>query len=207
MSVNSAEAAPTPVRAAPVERRRTIVNARQEKPAAKKIAPARAKDNQPRPATHVRSFPSNSVIDAVRAQSPSSGPRQRDSSELFAAQSGKKAPVRTASNDKNAGRDTRDDASPSIFIHVRDQSQLAQTMRLKRRLEANGIVVSGIRTVTRGPDDADLRYFRRNERGEARQMVNLLQRFNVPVDAPKYISGFESRAITRQYELWFPAVN
>ncbi|MBA2350487.1 MAG: hypothetical protein M3Q32_03875 [Pseudomonadota bacterium] len=202
---NSADTvAPAPARTVTVERRRPTIDARQEKITAQKIAPARAKDNPPRPGVRVHSSPSNSVIDAVRAQSASSGALYRDSSKT-SAQNRNKAPVRTASNDRNAGGGGG--PSPSIFIHMRDQSQLAQTMRLKRRLEANGIVVSGIKTVTRGPDDADLRYFRRNERGEARQMVNLLQSFNVPVEGPKYISGFESTATTRQYELWFPAVN
>lgn len=206
-AVEVVEAAP-PVTAAQIEKRRaTAAEVRLDRNAERKPAQAQASDNPTRPGARVQSYPSNNVIDAARAASPSSPPGRRESSEMFAAESGKKAPVHTAKYDGAAARDDKHGAQPSIFIHVRDQSQLAQTLRLKRRLEASGIVVSGIRTVTRGPDEADLRYFRRNERGEAKQMVDLLHSLNVPVDAPKYIAGFESTATLRQYELWFPAVN
>lgn len=161
------------------------------------------------PVVTAQSSPRGGFITSARALAPSSSPftapapasRSRESSELFTEQSGKKAPVHTAAYTIKLGPAS----PPAIFIHVRDNAQLVQTLRLKRQLEAKGVVVSGIKTVSNGPSDADLRYFRNSEREEARRMVGILQGLNVRIEEPKYIAGFESSATTRQYELWFPS--
>jgi hypothetical protein len=92
--------------------------------------------------------------------------------------------------------------SPSIFIHVREHSDAAA--ELVRQLKENGINVAGMKKVDRGPRSTDLRYFRRQEHDEARQMADQLRKFDIRVAEVKYIGGYEGTARGRQYELWFP---
>lgn len=197
--------APTAVKTAPASAGRRVAVTESTRAAAR---PKQEKKPQSAssavPAVAAQSSPSGGFITSARALAPSHSAaalRSGESTELFVDQNGKKAPVHTAAYTIKPGGAS----PPAIFIHVRDNVQLVHTLRLKRQLEAKGVVVSGIKTVSNGPSDADLRYFRSSEREEARRMVNILQSLNVPIEQPKYIAGFESSATTRQYELWFPS--
>jgi hypothetical protein len=94
-------------------------------------------------------------------------------------------------------------AEASVFIHVREESPA--NARLIQKLEKNGIDVSGIKKVDRGPRAIDLRYFRPSEKKEANEIAKELKRLDIQVAEVKYMKGYEEIAKNRQYELWFPA--
>ncbi|MGH8771242.1 MAG: hypothetical protein ACREV2_08710, partial [Burkholderiales bacterium] len=96
-----------------------------------------------------------------------------------------------------------DDQFPSVFIHVREDSP--ETLELVTELEKNGIKVSGVKKVNRGPRVVDLRYFHPREKQEANEIARRLKRFDIKIADVKYIKGYEETAKDRQYELWFPA--
>jgi hypothetical protein len=60
--------------------------------------------------------------------------------------------------------------------------------------------------VDRGPETADLRFFRTWEREEAERVMRVLNELGIPVTHLKRIAGYEASAIPRQYELWLPPV-
>ncbi|MGH8727866.1 MAG: hypothetical protein ACREV9_06875 [Burkholderiales bacterium] len=91
---------------------------------------------------------------------------------------------------------------PRLFIHVREKS--SATSELIKALENNGIAVSGIKEVDRGPRIVDLRYFHPREKKEANEIARKLKKFDIKIAQVKYISGYEEAAPDRQYELWFP---
>ena len=109
---------------------------------------------------------------------------------------------RSANGDRTAASTADPSAeSPLVFILFRDESQRRQAERLKRRLAQKGITVSGIVQIERGPQIADLRYFRQVEATEARRVQRALDELGVRVQV-KRIGGYETTATPRQYELW-----
>jgi hypothetical protein len=109
---------------------------------------------------------------------------------------------RAASTTNLAGESAE---APLVFILFRDESQRRQAERLKRRLAQKGITVSGIRQIERGPQIADLRYFRQVEANEARRVQRALNELGVQTQI-KRIGGYETTATPRQYELWLAPV-
>ena len=92
---------------------------------------------------------------------------------------------------------------PLVYIHLREEAQRRQAERLVQVLPEKGITVSGIKVVERGPQVADLRYFRPAEAGEARRVLRALEDVGVHAQI-KHIGGYETTATERQYELWLP---
>jgi hypothetical protein len=92
---------------------------------------------------------------------------------------------------------------PLVYIHLRDEAQRREAERLVRRLPEKGITVSGIKLVERGPQAADLRYFRPAEAAEAQRVLRALDELGVQAQI-KRIGGYETTATERQYELWLP---
>jgi hypothetical protein len=89
-----------------------------------------------------------------------------------------------------------------LFIHVRSPAQRAQAERLVKPLAAQGIHVTGIRVLGRGPAESDLRYFYAGDVHNTAQVVRALRKLGVAEVRVKRIAGFETRATPRQYELW-----
>lgn len=95
-------------------------------------------------------------------------------------------------------------SGPTLYIHVRDQAQRAQAEKMIRPLAKRGIRVTGIKVVSFGPSERDLRYFRAGEREEAERVARALQSVGAPTKRLKRIAGYEAQATPRQYELWLP---
>jgi hypothetical protein len=91
-----------------------------------------------------------------------------------------------------------------VYIHVRSESQRAWAEQLIQPLARRGVRVTGIRVVSTGPGETDLRYFRRQEAAEAARVARALRDVGVPQPRVKHVAGLESRATPRQYELWVP---
>jgi hypothetical protein len=91
---------------------------------------------------------------------------------------------------------------PSVYIHVLNESAREQARLLAPALEKKGIALAGIKVVGAGPRASDLRYFRPTEKEEAMRVQAALLSLGLPAQRLKGISGFETSAVPRQYELW-----
>jgi hypothetical protein len=91
---------------------------------------------------------------------------------------------------------------PSVYIHVLNDSAREQARLLAPALEKKGIALAGIKVVGAGPRSSDLRYFRPSEKEEAMRVQAALLSLGLPAQRLKGISGFETSAVPRQYELW-----
>lgn len=91
---------------------------------------------------------------------------------------------------------------PAIYIHVLNKNAGEKARLLAPELEKKGIALAGIKIVNDGPRSSDLRYFRPSEKGEAMQVQVVLLSLGLPARQLKRISGFETSAVPRQYELW-----
>jgi hypothetical protein len=92
-----------------------------------------------------------------------------------------------------------------VYVHVRSESQRAWAEQLVQPLAKRGIRVTGIRVVNAGPGNADLRYFRPQEAGDAARVARALREVGVPAPRVKRVSGFEWRSKPGQFELWLPS--
>jgi hypothetical protein len=91
---------------------------------------------------------------------------------------------------------------PSVYIHVLNENARAKARLLAPELEKKGIALAGIKIVSAGPRSSDLRYFRPSEKEEAMHVQAALLSLGLPARRLKSISGFETSAVPRQYELW-----
>ena len=94
---------------------------------------------------------------------------------------------------------------PSVYIHVLNENAREQARLLAPALEKHGIALAGIKVVNDGPRSSDLRYFRPSEKEEAMKVQAVLLSLGLPARRLKSISGFETSAVPRQYELWLSA--
>jgi hypothetical protein len=96
------------------------------------------------------------------------------------------------------------DLKPRVYFHIRDENQRAQAKRLSGELERSAsVVVPSVQRVDVGPSATELRYFKRVEEQEARQIASALSSLGLKVET-KYVEGFESstKIRPRHYELW-----
>jgi hypothetical protein len=94
---------------------------------------------------------------------------------------------------------------PSVYIHVLNENAREKARLLAPELQKKGIALAGIKIVNDGPRSSDMRYFRPSEKEEAMQVQAALLSLGLPARRLKRISGFETSAIPRQYELWLSA--
>ncbi|MFL6717368.1 MAG: hypothetical protein ACJ8G3_13515 [Burkholderiaceae bacterium] len=94
---------------------------------------------------------------------------------------------------------------PSVYIHVLNENARDKARLLAPELNKKGIALAGIKIVSDGPRSSDLRYFRPPEKEEAMQVQAALLSLGLPARRLKRISGFETSAVPRQYELWLSA--
>jgi hypothetical protein len=94
---------------------------------------------------------------------------------------------------------------PGVYIHVLNEEAREQARLLSPLLMKKGIAVVGIKVVSAGPKSSDLRYFHQSEKEEAMRVYSALLSLGLPVQRLKRITGFETSATPRQYELWLVA--
>jgi hypothetical protein len=123
--------------------------------------------------------------DHVRRRSEPAGSRQEDTNRGLAA-----------------GAESAASPAPALYIHVRDEGQRKRAYQMVDPLAKRGIRISGIKVVSSGPREPDLRYFRSGEAAEAAQVRRTLRDIGFSAAGPKLITGFERTAPPRQYELW-----
>jgi hypothetical protein len=93
---------------------------------------------------------------------------------------------------------------PRVYFHIRTEAQRAQAVNLVKSLGARAEVdVPGIERLDVGPTTTELRFFRRAEEQEARQIAEAITTLGTPA-AATYVPGYEGSTNIRQrhYELW-----
>jgi hypothetical protein len=89
-----------------------------------------------------------------------------------------------------------------VYVHVRSEAQRAWAEQLVQPLATRGVRVTGIRVVSAGPREANLRFFRAREANEAARVARVLREVGLPHPTVKRVRGLEKRSTPRQYELW-----
>jgi hypothetical protein len=93
---------------------------------------------------------------------------------------------------------------PRVYFHIRTEAQRAQAVSLIKGLGARAdVYVPGIERLDRGPKTTELRFFRKAEEQEARQIAEAITTLGTPA-AATYVQGYEGSTTIRQrhYELW-----
>ena len=93
-------------------------------------------------------------------------------------------------------------SGPRLYINVRNEAQRAWAEQIIRPLGERGIRVAGIRIVSSGPENPDLRYYNLSERDEAIRVAVALRDFGLRAQQLKHMDEAAGQATQRQYELW-----
>jgi hypothetical protein len=96
-------------------------------------------------------------------------------------------------------------SGPRLYINVRNEAQRAWAEQIVRPLGERGIRVAGIRVVSSGPEEADLRYYNLSERDDVLKVAVALREFGLRAQQLRHIDETAQAAAPRQYELWLPA--
>lgn len=91
---------------------------------------------------------------------------------------------------------------PAVFIHVYDKSVRQKMQALEPLLRQHGMRLAGIKIIGTGPTQSDLRYFHAQEKNEAMKVQAALLSAGLPVNRLRWVTGYETRATPRQYEVW-----
>jgi len=97
--------------------------------------------------------------------------------------------------------------NPRIHIHIQAEEDRARVRAVGEQLKSkNYVIADPIRLTATGPNQTQLRYFRKTEKKVAEQIVADLKKIEVKNVELNYIKGYEhSDTIQPQhYELWIP---
>jgi hypothetical protein len=94
---------------------------------------------------------------------------------------------------------------PLVYIHVKDDSQLAKAKEVSDKLQANGFILPEIQRVTVAPPKTQVRYFHEEDKDseDVKEIVSLVSGERINVDAI-FLKGYPNYK-PRRYELWFGA--
>jgi hypothetical protein len=118
-----------------------------------------------------------------------------------------------ASNDPSVSKEARDlisavraPGASRVFIHVRDTASRGTADRVAEILRKNGVKVPPIQTLSFGPKQTELRYFRVEDSSEARRLGTVIEP-NMSgvrvVDTSSLLRVIGRRSVPqRQFELW-----
>lgn len=96
---------------------------------------------------------------------------------------------------------------PRVYVHICKEDDRSAARSVAEKLKTKGFIVPGIeRLVDVEPSSSELRYFRKDEKAEANQIVEYLSTQGVVVNLI-YIPGYETsqKIRAKHYELWFAA--
>lgn len=102
-------------------------------------------------------------------------------------------------------RQPESEQSFRIYIQIRSGRQREAAKAIQDMLRSNHYIVPSIETLASGPSTTEVRYFKKDDAGQAQKIADLLLKQNVPGVAIKYIAGFESSISIPegQFEIWF----
>lgn len=112
----------------------------------------------------------------------------------------------TSGNDKALWKESQQKAIklilPRVYIQIVNEDQREDARAAQNLLENRQLIVPGIQKVNSTSANTELRYFRKSEEQEAKQIAESLKNFNVQTI---YIPGNEDSTAMRprHYELWF----
>lgn len=90
-----------------------------------------------------------------------------------------------------------------VYLHVRNERQKERAVEIASILNGGGFSVPGIQVLSIGPNESELRYFRKREEEYAKAALDLIKGA-VEVQL-KYVPGHESstKIRDRHFEIWF----
>lgn len=91
----------------------------------------------------------------------------------------------------------------NVSIAIQHESQLAKANQVARELRAKGFVVYTIALKTPGPTEMQVRYFRRDDPGEAPNIASTLRDMGFKDAQAQWVEGFEKSATWREYQIFF----
>jgi hypothetical protein len=145
-------------------------------------------DKAPEPADHGAALVASATVTAPEEKAP----------PATASRASQAQAARPAAADSVTARPT----TPAVYIHVRNARERQRIQPLARILAGRGIRVIEVKVVNKGPNVADFRYFRDEEKDEAAALQKTLLSLGLPVAKLSRMVGFENRAPHRQYEAW-----
>jgi|GEM_PF-1936158 len=89
-----------------------------------------------------------------------------------------------------------------VYLQYPDGEQKAMVERIRERLEQSGYSAPGSEKVRAMPSNAELRYFRSEDKEKAVELVEQFARWGLPGVRPAPIKGYEGKLQVRQFELW-----
>jgi hypothetical protein len=106
-----------------------------------------------------------------------------------------------APSPSTAGADT----APRIYLHIRSPAQLKVAQHITAQMKKKGYVFPKAEIlVEKGPQQTQVRYFRRTEASEAASITALLTQVHRQQATTSYIRGYEDSPLirSRHYEIW-----
>ena len=91
---------------------------------------------------------------------------------------------------------------PTVYVHVRSQRERDRLQTLARTLAAHGIRVVDVKVINKGPNVADLRYFRDEDKDTALTVQKAMVSAGVPVPRLSRMNGFEGSTRPGHFEAW-----
>ncbi len=93
-----------------------------------------------------------------------------------------------------------------VYMHIRSEDQRNTAKVILDKLDRKGFNMPGIELVNVGPvNQAELRFFRKVEEAEAKEIAGFLKELNVSDIVTRYVPGFENSIVlrSRHFEIWF----
>jgi hypothetical protein len=95
----------------------------------------------------------------------------------------------------------------AVYIHISDESQRSRAETIRKELAQLGIRAPGVERVPTRLQSTQVRYFRPEDRPGAEEIRRLLGQFLAVGDIRvEFVKGYEDKAGSRQYEIWFGPV-
>ncbi|MDB5760856.1 MAG: hypothetical protein JWM30_4145 [Burkholderia sp.] len=91
---------------------------------------------------------------------------------------------------------------PTVYVHVRSQRERDRLQTLARTLAAHGIRVVDVKVINKGPNVADLRYFRDEDKDTALTVQKAMVSAGVPVPRLSRMNGYEGSTRPGHFEAW-----
>jgi hypothetical protein len=142
-------------------------------------------------------------VSAETTERALSATKWKDIQELRDTAQTELAVSRRSTDDDQAAPDAS--AKPRVYIQIQNDGQRRGADRAIQALKDAQFFVPPIQTLQTGPDETEVRYFRKDEREEAERVARILTNASIANAGAKLVAGYENskRIRPRHYEVWF----
>lgn len=122
----------------------------------------------------------------------------REQAQLYAEVARKAPELRQAISQAQQGAQSKS----LVYLQFAASGQKAMIERLRRQLDKGGYTAPGSEQVNAVPSRLELRYFRKDDAGDAAALADLLRRWNFGPLQSRFVQGYATQAKLRQFEIW-----